>query len=739
MSKTIFKNLPFEKLKLNGEEVSTQTVNQEELDIHIDEFLNNDIVLIRSGTGTSKTKLIARLAPQLIGKDDKLLSIVNLISLSREQISTFGKESSTNLFNYQTSTEQFNTNNGVICLNSLTKLQNNKEIYDLKNKVVFIDEINDIISSLTHNDSMDPILNLTYNYLITIIKNCKKLILTDATINQNTINLIASRTTNNKITLINNIYKKFDNIPAIHYKNKFEFIDELRSCIKNKKYFLFGCDIRIEVSSIYSNLVAEFPEQKNDFILITSETDIKINDPNEQFKLHYVFYSPSITTGISYANREEKQTHFIYMSNKRLITPESFYQMSCRTRNMEKLIYHCEEMNDIECEFETLKELENKYKNLMKTNEKILCLSKSTTIDDDVKIVENSFFKMWCYEEYKRMLFKTGFLQHYKNILSNAGFIHSDKGEYVKMSRKEKMSLKEIYDKYTDKQFNNFLEFKYIDDTENRLKTKPESKEYKEFMTRKNTIDEMDEDTYLKYIKDESIKYSILEKRHDILGLTSRDETETNKIFLHDEYALRNFFNVLTLFKTKEHIKKKLESKRDDGYLIKTLDSVYNKLSLIQKFEKHYNITRFDFNFDNVDIDKEFSDNKQKLYTELFDTKKTNFKNKHDLQLIYINMIRSIAGGKGGIPIIDRKEAKITIDGVRKKTYKNTPNVEMFKHIITIAKYKNPSLKHYDLEFVKTITGIEPLQTNPDEDIFKDEENEYISYLFNKQNFKTIE
>ena len=56
----------------------------------------------------------------------------------------------------------------------------------------------------------------------------------DEDVYQATSNLIASRTTNNKITLINNIFKKFDKIPAIHYKNKFEFIDELRSAMYKK-------------------------------------------------------------------------------------------------------------------------------------------------------------------------------------------------------------------------------------------------------------------------------------------------------------------------------------------------------------------------------------------------------------------------------------------------------------------------------------------------------------------------
>lgn len=734
MTKTVFKTLPKENFKINGVEIPTKTIDQEKIDISIDEFKSNDIIIIRSGTATSKTKLIGKLSPQIVGSDCKLLSIVNLISLAREQINTFQEEGKMDLSNYQISTEKFNDDNGVICLNSLLKLKQNKELYDLSNKIVFIDEINDVVGSLTHNESLDPILNQTYTYLIHIIKNCKKIILSDATINQNTINLLSTRTINNKTILINNINKKFKDVPAIKYNNKLEFIEILRTHIKNKDYFLMACDIRGEISSIYSNLLVEFPEQKESFILITSETDIKIKDPNTMFENKYVFYSPSITTGVSFALRERKQTQFMYMSNKRLITPESFYQMSCRTRNMKQLVYHCEDMNDIDYEFETIKELENKYLDLIKTNEKIMSLSKSTNENDEVKIVKNTFFKMWCYNEHKINIFKTGFVKHYQNILSNAGFIHSEIGESVKLSNEEKKSMREVYDKFTDKQFDNYLEFKYIEETEKVLEKNKDSKEYKEFIERKLKIDNLDDEAYEKHIKEGNIKYSILEKRHSILGLKTRNETEDYKIFLHDEFALRNFFNVLSLFKTKEYIKTKLDSKIEDSFMIKTLDGIYNKLSLIQKFEKHYKITRFNFDFKDVDVENEFGKTKQKLYAEIFDSKKTSFKTKHDLLLIYINMIRSVAGGRSGIPIIDIKQGKDKVENVWKKTYTYKPNKEMLIHLITVAKNKNPSLKNYDLEFVKKMTDIEP--SKPNDDLFQDEEKEYINYLFSRNNFK---
>ena len=57
----------------------------------------------------------------------------------------------------------------------------------------------------------------------------------------------------------------------------------------------------------------------------------------------YVFYSPSITTGVSFVYAEMPQTQFIYISGQS-VNPIGIYQMASRTRNMKELIYHCEDI-----------------------------------------------------------------------------------------------------------------------------------------------------------------------------------------------------------------------------------------------------------------------------------------------------------------------------------------------------------------------------------------------------------
>ena len=334
-----FVNLPIENLN-----VKTKTINQNKVDIDLKYFLKNDIIIIASGTATGKTKDVAKKSKDILlhHPECSILSIVNLISLACEQVSTF-KEAETILNNYQkVDFKKFKNENLVICVNSLEKVYKLDDEY-FSNTILYIDEVNNLIETLTHNKTLDSCLNIIYACLIKLIKNAKKIIFSDATINQNTLNLLSSRTTNNKTILIKNVHKKYEGINAIKYNDANQFLQSLKNKIKNKEYFLFGCDICSKITSFYSDLINEFPEQKLDFILITSKTNVYLHDASSQFEDKYVFYSPSITTGVSFINASKSQTQFIYISGQS-VNPIGIYQMASRTRNMKELIYYCEDI-----------------------------------------------------------------------------------------------------------------------------------------------------------------------------------------------------------------------------------------------------------------------------------------------------------------------------------------------------------------------------------------------------------
>ena len=675
--------------------VPTKTITQVKIDLNIDDFYNNDIILISSGTATGKTKCVGKISKLLKEKyKSNILSIVNLISLSREQIDTFKEEGDITLQDYQKDIDSFATGDGVICINSLFKLES-IELFDISNTILYIDEVNDMIRALTHNDSLDKVLNMVYTFLIKLIKGCKKIIFSDATIDGNTLNLLSSRKTNNKTLLIKNTIQKFKDIKAIKYNDENEFIDKLRNHIKTKKYFLFGCDGRKQISKIYANLLEEFPDQKESFLLFTSKQSNKVNSASSQFKNKYVFYSPTITTGVSFVLVEEKQTQFMYFTKTPKITPISAYQMSCRTRNMKELIYYSNEIKYIPMRNETLQDVENNYIRMIKHNNRLLSLSSSRNEDDEVKIVNNTYFKNFCYNEYQNQVFGTGFINHYENILKRDGFLLSENGCNDKL--KNELEFKELFETTEAEKFEIFINLYFNMETE---------------------------EDYEKIKKE----FNVLSKRVDLLNLPNKDEALKHQILITDDYALKTYYNLLNLLKTNDYIRLKQCQKRKEVFEVKSLATTFNKVLLLIKFELHYKIDRFNFDFKNIDPSKEISDKFKELYSALFPKRTSKlYKTKFDLLKIYVNLIKNICGD---IPLIDRKQVKRN----GKKEYDYIINKDVLTDIITLAKYKNPSLKNYNLELVESLTGLKP-----DKDIFlsgNDEDDAYNYYIYNKQTFK---
>jgi hypothetical protein len=245
--------------------------------------------------------------------------------------------------------------------------------------------------------------------------------------------------------------------------------------------------------------------------------------------------------------------------------------------------------------FESLEECENHYKNMIIINEKILRLSKTTNDNDDISIAENTFFKSFCYNEYQHQVFNTGFDEHLEIILKNAGFEIESIGELKKLEKQEKQDMNEIYDMMIEGSFDEFVNLKYKD------------------------INSEDEFKIIE--KELNTRFKIYNERNNLLNLSTKEETNNYKELILDEFRLLKYFNVLNLFKTDDYIKTKLKTKTTDGYKVKTVSSIFNKIALIERFEKHYKIDRLDLDMDKIKCDIEIDDKFKMLYKSLFPKK----------------------------------------------------------------------------------------------------------------------
>jgi len=654
--------------------------------------------------------------------------------------------------------KSFYQNYGVICINSLHKLSNvNKNSFnkengcDFKNTILYIDECNDLIQTITQNATLE--LRPVYDKLKLLIKSCKKIILSDAIINQNTMNLLMSRTENRKIIHIKNKFKKYHGVPAMRYKDENEFLKKLDDCIKNDKYFLFGCDSCRKLTTIFNDLIQKNELKKSSFVLITSETEYRPQDAGKEFKNKFVFYSPSITTGVSFVFKDVKQAQFIYMTNNPLITPASFYQMSCRTRNMSELNYYSDDPKPREMKLKTLEEIETKNKSLTDAHEKILSLSRSTDEFDNDKIVCNSFFKMYCYREYEDSIFWTGYLQHYQDFLTKSGFVLESIGESKKLNKMKSIEMKGNYIEFRETQFTEYIEH------------------YKNGKTDEGT-ELTDDDDCTKIQQDVKRDiFSIYEKRRrSLLRIVNTDDLKKYQNFICCEYSLTYYFDFLKLLRTNDYVLERLGMKAKQSYSLAMINNSYNKMNLLIQFEKHYKITRFGIDYDNIvlkkveadktlkvektdvgevlcddvelyepilmelngiDETKVISEDFQLLCKNAFSTRKSDkfqYDSKYELKKTYVNMIKNICGD---LKMITQKQVRVN----KTREYQYYLNVNEIIKLVELLCISNSSFQNMDAVMIEKLTKIKPMKKSVVH-LNIDEDDEFEKYHFGKNQSK---
>lgn len=161
-----------------------------------------------------------------------------------------------------------------------------------------------------------------------------------------------------------------------------------------------------------------------------------------------------------------------------------------------------------------------------------------------------------------------------------------------------------------------------------------------------------------------------------------------------DEFEFKSYFNILKLFKTNEYIISNIDDLKKYSYENKILNNIHNKIFLLRQYEKFFNITPFDLNF-NVEqsIIDNFTDENFKLYAFVFRSDKKNKPNTISyIRAFYTQMIKNIVG----INII--KSSQPRKDGVKVRKYNLDCDI--------IKKYYNLSIRtnnelNYDYELFK--------------------------------------
>ena len=297
------KDVPYINFYKRYEPITTNTFYDEKKEVNdryvsniwsYEDFVKHDVHIIKSTTGTGKTTAMCRNIERYMKDNNhvKFLTITSRTTLSDQHIVSF---KNINLRSYKDVDNLYTKKALTLCINSLRRLlMDDDEITDY---VLYIDEVSSFLE-FTHNETLKNCMRDVYYMIIHLVRHCKKVIVSDALIHDNVINLLSCRKVAKQTLYINNSYQKYKGKVALRIRDECEFVKKIYDEIDADIFFLFGCDSNDTITKIFNKCITKYSRLKDKFMLITADTQTKINNASEEFKDKFVFYSPKITYGV---------------------------------------------------------------------------------------------------------------------------------------------------------------------------------------------------------------------------------------------------------------------------------------------------------------------------------------------------------------------------------------------------------------------------------------------------------
>ena len=363
-------------------------------------------------------------------------------------------------------------------------------------------------------------------------------------------------------------------------------------------------------------------------ILITSETPFNITNANEQFLNKWIFYSPSIVTGVDFSI-DTKQNHYIYVKGFS-INPLGIYQQSTRNRNIDTLYYFIDTKQH-NYFFNELNDVKKYYKNIMNATDKINNVCRQFNEDDETYINENNFFELYCFVEYQNDTYNTNKKVHYELILQHNGFILSTDGNTKKFSKEKQTQLNNLIDNT-----------KIID----------------EYLSADNDIRKTD------------IKFKSLRDNIDEFKLKD-DEIQTYKSILTDKFIKQHYSNFIKLIETNDKHSQNILLLNNSSYTIKELQTIDNKVNIIKILYSRHNIKYLSLdNFHTIDKINITDDEYYSVIKPIFRIAKNKPTSNEQFKIFIVGILRNLIGN---LDIIDTE----------RDTCKNNRNYNyIWNHII---------------------------------------------------------
>jgi len=305
---------------------------------------------------------------------------------------------------------------------------------------VHIDEVASF-TEFTNSDLLDNILKRLVSTRTRLIRHARKVIVSDALINDATFELLKHRDLAKNVFLTNQ-FKKFQNVPAVRLRSEEEFLAKLVERCCAGEPFLFGADSCTVATAFYHHCLQNTPEEHHHkFLLITAETKFRIKDASQDFLGKCVFYSPKVTFGVDFSTAVAQDV-FIHITGFS-IQPSGSYQQTTRCRNIKSLYYFGECSEDASI-YNSLEEVRAEVEQAVATTQTFNATCTYLEELDQVEVIKNTFFNLYCINQFTRDTYASNRIRHFELILLQSGFALRQEG--VKSKLNASTMMEEIND-----------------------------------------------------------------------------------------------------------------------------------------------------------------------------------------------------------------------------------------------------------------------------------------------------
>ena len=352
----------------------------------------------------------------------------------------------------------------------------------------------------------------------------------------------------------------------------------------------------------------------------------------------------------------EKQDVFIYIEGNS-INPAGSFQQTTRCRNIDNVYYYGETTNK-RPQYNNLDELKNEYKLVIQQSALLDLACKILDENDDDKIIENSFFNRFCYNEYVKEIYNTNKIKHYELILEHNGFKISSTESIKKLNKEVVNEMKEVKEQSNEEIFNDILD--NIDNIGN--------------------IEHLD-----KYYK----KIQLLQLPHNKETILKYKDVIINK------YDLNEHYKIIRCFKSDNKIEDKIETSVVDGYSVINATNHHVKIRLLRIIEKQLKIKAFDLNY-NVKGKLDLSKNWEHI-KKAFNIRSKKPDTIEAFKTTYITMIKQISLAN----LIKSKQIR---NDNNEKVVQYNLNSEFLQYHMNLNKYYNTESKDFDKRYKAIIS-----------------------------------